>query len=114
MPGRFDHNYYGGGHPFFWGLLLMIGFAALAALVVYLVVRRSRPAAGGPVAPMMGRPAGIDPAVEAARVRYAQGHMTREQYQQIVADLTGRPFVDTTTAPPEPPAVPVTEPTPES
>ena len=95
MHGRFAHRALG-GHPFFWGLLIVAAVAAIVALVVYLLMRRSRPAApaapyAAPPPPPQPQASGGDPAVEAARLRYAQGELTREQYAQIVADLTGQP-----------------------
>ncbi|MGB6499877.1 MAG: hypothetical protein WBG19_00535 [Thermoplasmata archaeon] len=37
-----------------------------------------------------GRP-GFDPAVRTARIRYARGEITREQYDQLITDLRSRP-----------------------
>jgi uncharacterized membrane protein len=98
VPGRFGRHAFDGGHQHVWGLLFLIGFAALVAVVVYLIVRRGRPVAM-PVGSSAMRPVGIDPAVEAARMRYAQGQLSREAYAQIVADLTGQ----APAAPPPPP-----------
>lgn len=60
----------------FWGVLLLVRVAWWTA---------RRRAFGGRPGP------GFDPAVLAARRRYASGEITREQYQQIVSDLRRPP-----------------------
>jgi hypothetical protein len=94
-----------------WGtfgwLLPLLLVAVLTGLVVWAVLRTSRhpavvamPATGplpaaplpttGPLAPatIVGAPvAGADPALEAARMRYARGEMTRDEFLQVSRDL---------------------------
>jgi uncharacterized membrane protein len=48
----------------------------------YREARRNGAFPGGP---------GFDPAVRTARLRYARGEITREQYDQMIADLRSRP-----------------------
>src|SRR5690348_9416043 len=81
-------------HLIFWALL----FAALVWLVVWLVrsphhgvLHDHHTAAGRPV----------DTALQEARMRYARGEMTREEFLQISTDLGGP-----ATIPPAPPAAP--------
>ena len=78
------------GHPFLgaWGGLL---FVFLVLWIGFFLVRiafwgqrmRYRGAGGGYAHP--------DPAVMVARRRYARGEITREQYDQIMADLGRQP-----------------------
>ncbi len=79
------------GHPFFglWGgfllifLLLWIGFFVVR--IAFWGQRMRYRGAGG------GGYAHPDPAVMVARRRYARGEITREQYDQLMADLGRRP-----------------------
>lgn len=84
-------------HVIFWFAIL----AALVALGIWLVRRVERSPA-----PHTHRehPRPTDAALEHARVRYARGEITREQYLQIVADLGGTP--PAIPSPPPPPAAP--------
>jgi hypothetical protein len=87
-------------------LLPLLLFGLLAGLAVWALLRlgsRRAPGPGGtagwgawqgsPPPPAAPR---HDPALEAARMRYAQGSISREEYFQIVHDLGGE-------APPPPP-----------
>ncbi|HEX2089422.1 MAG TPA: SHOCT domain-containing protein [Actinomycetota bacterium] len=67
-------------------LLLLLG---LAALVVWAVLRVSdrHPPASLSQPPWPARPA--DTALEQARLRYARGEMSREEFLQISSDLQG-------------------------
>ncbi len=80
-------------HPWWQGflgtlvpLLLLLG---LAALVVWAVMRASdrRPPASLSQPPWPARPA--DTALEQARLRYARGEMSREEFLQVSNDLQG-------------------------
>lgn len=73
---------FGGG---FLGLILVLWGALLLARVA---ARASRGPGYG-----YGRPPGrrFDPAIMAARQRYARGEITREQFEQIVSDLRRPP-----------------------
>jgi uncharacterized membrane protein len=65
--------------------------AALVALVVWFVTnarRHNAPYAAAGPPPPPAQPA-QDPALLEARMRYARGEMSREDYLRIVADLTG-------------------------
>jgi hypothetical protein len=100
--------------------------AALTGLVVWAVMRSSRPVAasvplsgplpaapppattvpvGGPLAAQAPGtpPAGIDPALEAARMRYASGEMTRDEFLRVSRDL-GSPTPTTDTEEDDPDA----------
>ncbi len=91
-PGRFPGPEW--HHPWWQGflgtlmpLLLLLG---LAALVVWAVLRVSdrRPPASLSPPPWPARPA--DNALEHARLRYARGEMSRDEFLQISSDLQGR------------------------
>ena len=85
------------GHPWFW-LLVVVAVAAATVLIVWLIVRR-RPVPSSGSAPYGAPPAPYgttvaphaDPALEQARLRYARGEVSREEYLRIVADLGGTP-----------------------
>jgi uncharacterized membrane protein len=66
-------------------LLLMVGFFVIR--VAFWSSRRGRGYYGRPYGPPGMR---RDPAVMAARQRYARGEITREQYDQIMTDLGRR------------------------
>jgi uncharacterized membrane protein len=66
-------------------LLVMFAVAALIGVAVYVAVRlASRPGAATPGA----HP---DAALEQARMRYARGELTRDDYTRVVTDLGGHP-----------------------
>jgi len=68
-----------------WMMLLPV---LVLVLVVYLIVWAAR-SAGGPAGRM---PRGTqEAALEIARLRYARGEITREQYLQLVEDLQRGP-----------------------
>ena len=86
-PGAFGLRYspgfpFGGGLAgivlLLWGCLLLVRIAARAG--------RGRGRGHGP--PTRG---GFDPAILAARQRYARGEISREQFEQIVTDLRRPP-----------------------
>jgi uncharacterized membrane protein len=84
------HDGWSGGPLHFIVLLLLL--ALLVGGVVWLV-RRLAPAAGAAVVPAAA-PAAVaapaaDPAVAALRMRYARGEVSREDFQNALADLTG-------------------------
>ncbi len=80
-------------------ILLLI---ALVALIVWAVLRttRQRPLAASPA----GGASRTDPALEHARMRYAQGEIDRDQYQRIALDLSGAEpgWPAATSSPPSP------------
>ncbi len=92
FPGLFGYSMtgpYGGGYRVFGGFLLVI----LVVWIVLWVVRISMWASRG--RRYDGRrngPGGPRSAVQIARVRYARGEITREQFEQIMQDLDRRPL----------------------
>jgi putative membrane protein len=92
-PGRFPGP--GFHHPWWQGLLgtllpllLLLGLAALVVWAVLRVSDRRPPAALTSPPPWPARPA--DNALELARLRYARGEMSREEFLQVSSDLQGR------------------------
>ncbi len=91
---------YGGyAHPLLHWLIVTAVIAGTVAVTVYLVNRfmhrtpAVRPQPVPPMSPMgpvgpprVGPP---DPALDHARLRYASGEMSRDDYLRIVGDLTG-------------------------
>jgi uncharacterized membrane protein len=116
-----------GHHDGAWFWMARLGFvvvmAALLALAVVLLVRavRQRPAAvvaAGPVAgnvagpiaaPVAGGPLTVSPnaaedaVVQALRLRYARGDISRDEYQRIAADLAIAVPADVSAASPSSP-----------
>jgi uncharacterized membrane protein len=97
MPGRFVHGYGYGGVEIFHIIFLVLLFAAIAMLVIWLV-------RGGRHAEVLHEHAtpvraSVDTALQEARMRYARGEMTREEFLQISTDLGGPAMV-----PPEAPS----------
>ena len=80
-------------HLIFWALVI----AAIVWLVVWLVraPHHGMPHDHHPAAPGLGE----DAALREARLRYARGEMTREEFLQVSTDLGGTP----PTTPPPPP-----------
>jgi len=102
MPNRFFPGY--PVHRVDWGFTIvhLIFWALLVAAIVWLVVWLVRsPQHGALHEHHMGPPRSSDAALQEARMRYARGEMTREEFLQISTDLGGSPLV-----PPEPPAPP--------
>lgn len=68
-------------------ILIILAIVALlfgpGAVIVYLLVKGSGPEAGNGVAGADGR----DPALEAARERYARGEIGRAEFEEIKATL---------------------------
>jgi uncharacterized membrane protein len=89
-------------------LLFVLLLAAAVALVVWAILRltgrRGVSAVAGPPrgwSPEWSRPA-PDPALQAVRLRYAQGEISPEEYARLVHDLGGE--VPGPPAPPRGPA----------
>jgi putative membrane protein len=79
------------GYPVLHFVFAFAILALIALLAVWLVmsIRRTQVApAGGPALPP---PATEDVAMREARMRYARGEMTREEFLQISSDLGGAP-----------------------
>jgi uncharacterized membrane protein len=111
-PQRFDF-----GWPPLWlellgWLLLLLMLAALIGLAVWAITRatgrRGTPGAFGPSAawPAEWSRQGPDQALQAARLRYAQGEITREEYMRLVADLGGQVPAPSGPPPGQPPPAP--------
>jgi uncharacterized membrane protein len=95
------------GHPYAWGVfhwvVLLLLLAALVALVVLLLNRTRHPVAmpPGPGAPLQPPAApSPDAALAHARLRYARGEMSRDEYLQVAADLGGDAALPPPPAPP--------------
>ncbi|MGH2705660.1 MAG: hypothetical protein ACRDJ4_11360, partial [Actinomycetota bacterium] len=87
LPEQFPHHahYVGGFLP---GIFTLALLALLVALAVWglVVLRRARPTAGPG---MQAAPRAEDVALREARMRYARGEITREQFLEISSDLQG-------------------------
>jgi hypothetical protein len=95
-------------------LLLLLLLAALIGLAVWAIMRatgrRGAPGAFGSGAawsPEWSRQ-GPDQALQAARLRYAQGEISRDEYARLVADLGGQ--VPAAAGPPRPSQAPPSPP----
>jgi uncharacterized membrane protein len=131
MRDRYPDGFEGGWHPFwvelFGWLLLLLVLAAVIGVAVWAAMRlggrrgtmtTSYGGATGAWSPEWSRPPGPDQALQAVRLRYAQGEITREEYARLVADLGGQvpgppPAQGPPPAPPPgqapPPAAPPTQ-----
>ena len=69
----------------FLGLFLVFWAGLMLVRIAFWTSRRRAFGPGGP------GPRRFDPAIMAARQRYARGEITREQFQQIVTDLRRPP-----------------------
>jgi putative membrane protein len=93
MPDRFFPGYpvrrFGGGVEIFHIIFMVLLIAALVMLVVWLVTSFRR----GQLLHEHAPPArsATDAALQEARMRYARGEMTREEFLQISTDLGGSP-----------------------
>jgi putative membrane protein len=88
-----ERGFDGGFHWF--GIVPLLLFAVLIGVIVWAVIRLTRDGgvraiAGDPQAmAAVAAPARPDTALEELRLRYARGEMTREDYADRLADLTG-------------------------
>lgn len=121
MRGRYPDGYWIGGPPLWMELLGWLLFVLLVAVAVGLVVvavlrltgRRGAAVAGPrpPWAQAHWSSPGPDPALQAVRLRYAQGELGREEYLRLVADLGGQmPAPAPPSPPPGPPPAPPQDP----
>jgi uncharacterized membrane protein len=85
------------GSPGYWfplgGLFvvfLVVWLAFMAVRIAFWSSRRQQYRAARMNGPA-GGPRGFDPAVRTARLRYARGEITREQYDTIISGLRSRP-----------------------
>lgn len=81
----------------FGGLLFIILLGAFIGLIIWAFVRLASEHHSVPMGPGGGMPGAAwgppgDDALNTARVRYARGELTREQYFQVVGDLTAGRF----------------------
>jgi putative membrane protein len=80
---------YGGGFRFFGGFLLVLLVVWVVLMVVRISFWSSRGRRYGGRANGMRGPR---EAVHIARIRYARGEITRDQFEQIMQDLERRPL----------------------
>jgi len=85
-------------HDYWWlGLIQALFFVGVVVLVIVFVARMANARHHhGPPGAWLGHhaplpPAAVDPALTEARLRYARGEISREDYLRIVSDLTGQP-----------------------
>ncbi len=89
MMGYGGYGGFGGMGSFGWigmilGLVITVAILiGLVLLVIWLVRRFSRNGS-----PTNIQPSGGQPAKDIAQARYARGEISREEYQQIVSDLS--------------------------
>src|SRR3954454_15070034 len=91
-----DHH--GGGAGWHW-IVPLLFLLALTAMFVWMVLQSRRRAAAVAVPP--GGAAGVGPAVDELRLRYAGGEVSRDEFVATEADLRGLPRAP---RPPDPPA----------
>jgi putative membrane protein len=94
MKHRFDpsHFYIDRHGGWYWGphVFTLIVFAVLIALAVWLVMSsRKHHTVQHPMMPIAPPPPAMDPALQEARMRYARGELSREDYLRIAEDLAG-------------------------
>lgn len=79
----------GGGHPLMAlaGLLFFLLLVALVVWAVVVLVRHGRRAKGAPAESAAPAPKGDD-ALEIARLRYARGEITRDEFVALRDELT--------------------------
>jgi uncharacterized membrane protein len=91
-----EYRYHDGwnyaGHLLFGWLIPLVIIAGLVVLAVWAIRRMTPVPSSAVAAPTAGTPH-TDPAVESARIRYAGGDLSREEYLRVVADL-GAPVAD--------------------
>jgi uncharacterized membrane protein len=73
----------------FEGLFGLLILGLIAAGVVVLIINLARSSRTQPVAAYGLQPP-TDPALEAVRMRYARGEISREEYAAVAADLEGK------------------------
>ena len=83
-------------HDDWWGgplhlLFVILFLALLVAGAVWLVRRLSPTVAQAAVPAVAGAPASlaVDPAVATLRMRYAKGEISRDEFKDVMEDLTG-------------------------
>ena len=93
MPNRFFPGYpvrhFGGGVEIFHIIFMVLLFAAVAMLIVWLVTSFRRGQLGHEHAQPARATATRDTALQEARMRYARGEMSREEFLQVSTDLGG-------------------------
>ena len=93
-------------HRPWWGFLSwlvpLVLVAVVVGLVVWLVLRGTGPAGAAGRSVIAAGPPVPDPALEAARMRYARGEIGRDDFLRLSADLGGH--VNEPVPPPPPDA----------
>jgi len=86
FDGRFmDDRWWG----FFGWLLPALLIVLVVGLVVWAIMQSAPTTAPPPAGWLTPSPPARDPALEAARLRYAKGETSREEFLKISADLGG-------------------------
>jgi uncharacterized membrane protein len=93
FPGPHEGGRFDGIGPF-EGLIGLLVVGLIAAGVVALIVSLARSNRIQSVSTYPAPPP-RDPALEAVRMRYARGEISREEYAAVAADLEGRPASST-------------------
>ena len=88
-PGSMHLFVNGPGHHWFLWFMPLLFLAVIAGLVIWVVLRMTRrPAAPAMVAAGWAPPRmGPDAAMEQARMRYARGELSREDFLRVSDDL---------------------------
>lgn len=85
------HDYWLGSYGWIWMIVNAVFWLALIAGVVWFITwltRRRGSVQQGDYSQGMPSPAVPQTAKEIAQMRYARGEITREQYQQLIEDLS--------------------------
>ncbi len=85
------HDYWFGSYGWIWMIVNAVFWLAVIGGVVWLVIWAVRKSGSGQASPYSSgaQPAGTgQSAKEIAQMRYARGEITREQYQQLLDDLS--------------------------
>ena len=80
-----------GHHRPFAALVVLLVIAALIGAAVYIAMRLASRRSGGAGAGDLTPARRFDAAVEQARLRYARGELSRDDFTRVVSDLGGDP-----------------------
>jgi uncharacterized membrane protein len=92
FPEQFPHQHAHFAGGFVPGILTLLLLAVLVGLAVWAIIGMRRRPPAGTVAPPA--PRAEDVAVREARMRYARGEITREQFLEISSDLQAAALPD--------------------
>ncbi|MFA5890807.1 MAG: SHOCT domain-containing protein [Actinomycetota bacterium] len=91
-PRQMPHHDAWGGPDTLWVVLMVVLIAAFVGVLVWMVANarsKSRPASAAVLPPPPPPALRSDGALEHARMRYARGEISREEFLQVVQDLGG-------------------------